>query len=378
MKRNRSLDVLRGVAVLLVIGHHHPYFPIWHRAGGVGVDLFFVLSGFLISGLLFSEYKRSGRIDFLRFFIRRGFKIYPAYYFFLFLLAFLRGRPTLADLIFMQSYWPYSWGHTWSLSVEEHFYIALPLVLMLSMRFSRCRNFSWIPYAFPVVLIACLAMRIALGPGASERQIYNPTHLRIDALFAGVTLGWLYHFTRVKLIVRHRHVALVLSLLLIAPTVFVEGHNYALYTVGLTALLLGFSLLLVWALNSPWLAHLKAIATVGKYSYSIYLWHWPIAVFFAWQWRNSLLTFTAYLLTTLAVGWAMSKMIEEPMLRLRERLVPSVRNYVEANRKGLTAAAAPARKYLILGACGTTIANGSATHQAIVASDNPLPISARK
>src|SRR5438552_10759297 len=66
MKRNRSLDVLRGVAVLLVIGHHHPYFPIWHRAGGVGVDLFFVLSGFLISGLLFSEYKRSGRIDFLR------------------------------------------------------------------------------------------------------------------------------------------------------------------------------------------------------------------------------------------------------------------------------------------------------------------------
>src|SRR5438034_2045551 len=180
--RVRQLDVLRAIAVLLVLGHHmDPPDPgvvtslrvvvdTWHRAGGVGVDLFFVLSGFLISGLLFSEYKRSGRIDFLRFFIRRGFKIYPAYYFFLFLLAFLRGRPTLADLIFMQSYWPYSWGHTWSLSVEEHFYIALPLVLMLSMRFSRCRNFSWIPYAFPVVLIACLAMRIALGPGASERQ----------------------------------------------------------------------------------------------------------------------------------------------------------------------------------------------------------------
>jgi peptidoglycan/LPS O-acetylase OafA/YrhL len=78
--RVRQLDILRAIAVLLVLGRHEHANALWRRCGWVGVDLFFVLSGFLISGLLFSEYKKRGRLDLPRFYIRRGLKIYPSFY----------------------------------------------------------------------------------------------------------------------------------------------------------------------------------------------------------------------------------------------------------------------------------------------------------
>jgi peptidoglycan/LPS O-acetylase OafA/YrhL len=100
----QSLDVPRGVAILSVFGRHPPY-SVWTRAGWIGVDLFFVIPGFLISGLLFSEYKATDAISFKRFFIRRGFRIYPLYYSFLLLTRpFTIGRLTWSDLTFMQSH----------------------------------------------------------------------------------------------------------------------------------------------------------------------------------------------------------------------------------------------------------------------------------
>src|SRR5208282_5492945 len=83
--RNKRLDILRCIAVIIVIFHHSGESTFFARVGWAGVDLFFVLSGFLISGLLFSEYKRRRSINFKRFFIRRGLKIYPAFYVFLLL-----------------------------------------------------------------------------------------------------------------------------------------------------------------------------------------------------------------------------------------------------------------------------------------------------
>jgi|SRR5580704_9096389 peptidoglycan/LPS O-acetylase OafA/YrhL len=74
--RNSQLDVLRGLAVLAVMFCHYPCYP-WFDSGSASVDLFFVLSGFLISGLLFTDWKRNGEITLSRFFVRRGFKIYP-------------------------------------------------------------------------------------------------------------------------------------------------------------------------------------------------------------------------------------------------------------------------------------------------------------
>src|SRR5437868_5735245 len=92
-KRNLELDFVRGIAILLVIGFHaitvpaHPFFQsldfVMKRIGWSGVDLFFVLSGFLVGGLLLKEYKDTGGINARRFIIRRGFKIWPAYYFYI-------------------------------------------------------------------------------------------------------------------------------------------------------------------------------------------------------------------------------------------------------------------------------------------------------
>ena len=93
LMRNKRLDILRCVAILLVVAAHAQIWRVTTRVGWVGVDLFFVLSGFLISGLLYSEYKQRQDISFRRFFVRRGLKIYPAFY--LLVLATFLGQRLL-------------------------------------------------------------------------------------------------------------------------------------------------------------------------------------------------------------------------------------------------------------------------------------------
>jgi len=131
--RNPSLDVLRGVAVLLVLGYH-AQFPAF-RIGWSGVDLFFVLSGFLISGLLFSDYKKFGHIRLGRFWFRRAFKILPSLYSLLATLILITIRfgkwhqvshiGYLGSALFFYNYLPLHTvpiiARTWSLAVEEHF-----------------------------------------------------------------------------------------------------------------------------------------------------------------------------------------------------------------------------------------------------------------
>ena len=75
--RNQQIDVLRGLAILLVLGRHNPYYELWRRVGWIGVDLFFVLSGFLISGLLFSEYKATEQLTSVAFSFAEASRFIP-------------------------------------------------------------------------------------------------------------------------------------------------------------------------------------------------------------------------------------------------------------------------------------------------------------
>ncbi len=127
--RIKSIDFLRGIAVLLVIFRHIYLEPILVTIGWAGVDLFFVLSGFLVSNLLFQEYKQTQTVKPIRFLIRRGFKIYPLFYLMIFLLFFMETHRSpqfydiykarlLNEVLFIQNY-HYDVtliGHTWSLA----------------------------------------------------------------------------------------------------------------------------------------------------------------------------------------------------------------------------------------------------------------------
>jgi peptidoglycan/LPS O-acetylase OafA/YrhL len=174
--RNLGLDVLRMLTILLVLGRHidlpenpSPLLMAWKRGGWVGVDLFFVLSGFLISGLLFTEYSRFLRVDISRFLIRRAFKLYPAFWIMLCLtlvVRTVRGEPIpplslSGEILFLQNYIGAIWNHTWSLAIEEHFYLMLAFLVVVHLKTESTIDFQFIPRTFAILAFCCLAARIS-------------------------------------------------------------------------------------------------------------------------------------------------------------------------------------------------------------------------
>ncbi len=356
--RNRRLDILRFVAVLTVIIHHSSishFFSVW---GWVGVDLFFVLSGFLISGLLFSEYKKRKAISFKRFFIRRGLKIYPAFYVFLLLtgvagyVVFHTVAPFthyLQDIFFVMNYASGVWGHTWSLGVEEHFYVFLPIFLLLVIRFSSRRDdpFHVLPRACLAVGTICILVRaisVSVGP-QHYNMVYLETQNRMDALFFGVFLGYLYHF-RPQILERLMHpianrigIAAVSGLLL-STAYFFSQNSWYFATFGYTCTYLGSAGVLLLGLYVHGLLPSaisgivgrigSVLAYFGMFSYSIYLWHGPAGAWLPGLVRRAIHhptseigRFTVYLVGSLIIGVAMSKLIEYPILHLRDRFFPA-------------------------------------------------------
>lgn len=339
LQRNQSLDVLRCFAVLLVVGSHLPYYDAWAKIGWIGVDLFFVLSGFLISGLLFQEFKDTGSLNVKRFLIRRGLKIYPSFYLLMVtatVLYFLNHaaiprKQLIASWFFLQNYVHEEkvyliLSHTWTLAVEEHFYLVLPVLLLLLIAvFSRRDPFRVIPMLFLFIATSCLTLRyLTLGPYPYAWM----THMRLDGLFAGVALGYLYHF-RMQLFRRLTgHYALVVAALFCAPALLFNQSDHIVQTIGLTFLYVGFSFLVAWSVvRTPGTpvgrVMAKGAAKIGFYSYSIYLWHTLICDAFLFHPNLSLIKFWLYIATTIAGGCAMAHLVELPYQELRERLFPS-------------------------------------------------------
>jgi len=355
--RNKRLDVLRCVAVVTVLLHHSGISPFFTRAGWTGVDLFFVLSGFLISGLLFSEYKKRHAISLKRFFIRRGLKIYPAFYIFLLLTGIaaqlvFHTHPTLAqylhELFFLMDYKQGIWDHTWTLAVEEQFYIFLPIFLLIILRFSDKREnpFRVIPFAALAIALFCVISRAAsiyIGP-PNFQVAYIAFHNRADSLFFGVLVGYLYHFRSPILenlmrSTRNCVAIAVVSAMLLSFAYFYDRDSKVFATVGYSLIYLGFTGILllslyVHGLFAGKLARLielvgSAAAFVGVYSYSIYLWHGPVDAWLPGLMRRTLGfptgksgRFVVYFLGSLGIGVLMSKLVEYPILRLRDRIFP--------------------------------------------------------
>lgn len=348
--RLASLDVLRALAILLVLGRHWPevgdlepgwLFDTWKRGGWVGVDLFFVLSGFLIGGLFFREHARHGRLDPLRFLIRRGFKIYPGYYA---LLAFtlvlgVANRPVtpwtaLCEALYLQNYLDGHWYHTWSLAVEEHFYLLLPLILLLLLRRRGGAPFAGIGAVTALAVGGCLLTRMSLVTTTHPGAILAPTHLRIDGLLVGVYVAYVHHRHPSRFASLRPGVRVVLgvagALCLVPCFRLTLGLVPFVLTLGLTLNALGSALLLIAFLPSRCADRgSRALALVGRHSYGIYLWHMPVGLgvgALAARYPDALspwLGVGLYLGGALAVGIALSRAIEAPVLRLRDRLYPS-------------------------------------------------------
>jgi peptidoglycan/LPS O-acetylase OafA/YrhL len=369
--RNPSLDILRFVAVALVMGRHLWVCPeqtssILHaitsticQVGWIGVDLFFVLSGFLISGLLFTDHKTNGCVSIKRFYIRRGFKIYPAFLAFMLVAALIvlweysKIRHLInnhaefwhyftswlwPNLLFVQNYvptnefqWVWSVKLTWSLAVEEHFYLLLPLLLVA---LSRCHgSFRALPSIFWLIAVFCLLARISTTGDFTTQKNLMPSHLRFDSLFFGVLLSYWKHYenSNFEKITRHWRKLLAVGVACIAPVFFVElSQSRFIYTIGYTLIYLGAGALLLGMLGSGVGYGLtgKTMAFVGARSYSIYLCHAPAAWISGRNYNPTqglggwVSWVICYLLLALIFGLGMFYLVESPMLKVRNKLFP--------------------------------------------------------
>lgn len=356
-----SLDVLRGVAILLVLFTHKDSVRPLELIGWTGVDLFFVLSGFLVSGLLFREYKLSANVDFKRFFIRRGFKIYPLYYLFLFVsvvsIWLLEHRfelgGLLAESLFVSNFrWGLGYGTyaqaglTWSLAIEEQFYISLGLGLVLLARY---RKMQWVPWIALGLLVVVLGLRAWLQPNA-QRLVFASFFTRCDGLSFGVLLSYAVHFhgEAVALFCRRWQWALAAGMVLALSSAYMLIYQaggspvatYALQVWGHSLLWLGYGTALLLMLHSSSVERaagwpvigplLRGLSFVGQYSYSLYLWHavvlslvfhhlWP-HLGLSWHYGLEFLLFVAL---SFATAYGMGRLVEQPSLQLRDRLFPS-------------------------------------------------------
>lgn len=328
------LDILRAVAIILVLGRHgrlftgldNQFIRGWERVGWVGVDLFFVLSGYLISGLLFKEYQRTATFNISRFYIRRGFKIWPTFYVMVFTIALYKSFEPIRiaiELLFLQSYLAGIQVHTWSIAVEEHFYLLLPLILKRIFRGDHFKRIGWL---VALVAVCSLALRItSVSSGGPFLSVaYTKSHLRFDGLFFGVWLSYLAYFRPdwFKWLSTRRALPFV-SLALLAPCVFIPIESRAMLTWGLTSVYLGFGGALLWSLQQRVPSFLLPLALIGQNSYSIYLWHTTVTIWLASSFQfGKLATFLTYFFGAFVVGMLSARCIEFPFLSLRDRLFP--------------------------------------------------------
>lgn len=345
-----SLDGVRAVAALLVVyahaampGHHHVVAHLVKtRCGFLGVQIFFVLSGFLITTLMLRERARTGGLDLRAFYLRRFLRIIPAYAALLLVIAILQalGRADLNPsnwlaaltytVNFQMAPLPREIYHAWSLSVEEHFYLLWPL-LMATCSLAGCRK------AVVGCLLGCLAFRWAVLLGfaqAPARVVDLWTFARMDDIGMGCLLAflardpaWRRHLDRVagrKLLLALVVAALALNQMLgtrylgarlLPPTAFRVAAGFAndINAAGIA--------LLLWAVMrcpGSWAGRLlntRPLAAIGAASYSLYLWH----VLFGREDMAFLDVFPLNVLLMLAAAFASYHLIEKPILAWKDR-----------------------------------------------------------
>jgi len=337
-----ALDGLRGLALLGVLLFH----ANGALAGGyLGVDLFFVLSGFLITSLLLAEHRHTGRIALGAFWIRRARRLFPALLSLMPIVA-VYGRffarteelrtlraQALATLAYVanwqaifrhQSYWqlfaaPSPLEHTWSLSIEEQFYVLWPLLVSLVL---RRRGNTLLGICLALAALSMAAMFFLFDPGNSTRA-YLGTDTRMSGILFGAGLATLISPNtqfRARAVRVLDAAGLLSALGLGFAWAALRGTSPFLYRGGFWLTELGALVLIACACagERSFIARvlsIRPLTWLGTISYGVYLWHWPVNVFLSTE-RTHLHGFTLHALRfalTFAIAVVSYRFLEQPI-----------------------------------------------------------------
>ncbi len=356
-----GLDLLRAAAIAIVMLYHvtsyGPRLPDVVEFGYMGVDLFFVLSGFLIGGQLLQPYAEGRAPRWSGFFVRRAFRVLPAYLVVVALYFAFPGvrespniQPLWQFLTFTQNIFPdyfraRALSHAWSLCIEEHFYLLLPPIVWLLAR--RPGAGKVIATAIALLLGGMVlrgwiwehdvAPYLQVRDGAGNffdryiETIYNPTYTRLDGLLAGVMLAAIKVFRPAwwSWMMRHGCWFLAVGLLGVAVTMSLPSPGHASAVFGFPLLSASLAAILVSAVNPNALANRMPVpgaATLASMAFSLYLtnkaaYHLVRSTVGDALAETGLLALAVYLLAALACGALLYLLVERPALVLRDRLL---------------------------------------------------------
>ena len=359
-----GLDHLRALAIILVFFFHYqnPIFdspewlPDYVKFGWTGVDLFFVLSGFLISSQLFGNIKNGKKISYREFFLKRLFRIIPAYLVVVgiyFMVPFFREKESLPPLwkflTFTQNFGlnlkdSGTFSHAWSLCVEEHFYFFLPIILIFLQTFGLVKK----SYLLLITLfLAGFVLRIYswnhffLPEINGENPwlywykfVYYPTYNRLDGLLTGVAIAAVYQFlpnfwNRIS---KFGNLSIVLSLMVLALAYLLcdDAQSFYASVFGFPLVSIGYGLLVVGAISpTSFLYRWKSKTTslIAALSFAIYLTHKGMIhttqkiLELAHIKTDSNILMIICILTCIISAYAMHLVIEKPFMKMRNRFV---------------------------------------------------------
>ena len=362
-QRLYGLDTLRALAVTLVVLHHYTLFVSnddhtfgWvGRIGWTGVDLFFALSGYLIGNQIFAALRTDTGLSLKNFYARRLLRTLPNFYV---ILAIYFLWPAFREHAPLLPLWRYlsftqniglppgtAFSHSWSLAIEEQFYLLLPALALAGAALRARISLAWVLIA--LVLVGGMLLRAELwservdahkyGTWFYYKLIYYSSLCRLDELVAGVALALVKnrHGGLWSRLTRHGNRTLALGVIVTGATFWLflrDRYGFAQTVFGYPLLALGFGLLILAALSERSLLRDLRVPGAGSlavWSYAIYLAHRGVsaigaeALSRAGYGPQTPVAIVTLLALSVLSGWLLYRLVETPFMALRERYVPS-------------------------------------------------------
>jgi peptidoglycan/LPS O-acetylase OafA/YrhL len=347
MRYIAALDGLRAVAVALVVAYHAAHVP----AGYLGVDIFFVLSGFLITSLLLAEQRRTGRVDIVNFYLRRALRLFPGLWLMIGVVLLYSWTVHLPSRFFFDAFestfpllYVENWRvihqgppgnifqHTWSLSVEEQFYLVWAFVAALWLPRLPARRAAVALTLF--LLLACVWRVIVWEIDGSWIRVFCGTDTRADELIAGSLVAVLYSVDGIR--AKMENSARVLSAVAIASFVglvlvaCLATAEQEAKLFGAQAFATAATAVIIVDLVCNRTGFLTALLSrrllvyLGSISYGIYLWHDPLS-WIAYEWGASPMTRIMVIAGGgIILAAASHRYVESPALALKAKLPRSL------------------------------------------------------